>query len=490
MPERHDLQLLIKSHIPIIVIETREEARAVDMIRAMQLQLATPIFRWTVTEGLQRVDLVMETPPFNAKPGDVLGHIKSSRVSGVYMLLDFHPYLDEAMHVRLLKDIALSYETTHQTIVFISHAVALPEELKNYSARFELTLPNDQAVRKIVTEVAEHWSSNNRKRVQADPQAFEMLVHNLSGLTHDEVRRLARVAIYNDGAITHTDLPVVMQAKYALLSKAGMLHFDLATDSFANLGGFSRLKNWIRQRQPAFAGQLPGVDAPKGILLLGVQGCGKSLAAKAVAGVLGIPLVRLEISALFNKFHGETERNLRESLKAAEVMAPCVVWIDELEKGIAVGDNDSGTSKRVLGTLLTWMAEKKAPVFIVATANDIEALPPELVRKGRFDEIFFVDLPDQNNRALIFDIHLRKRHLESKNFELAKLAQLSEGFSGAEIEQAVVAAIYAGYAQQTAITTSHIMQEIRHTKPLSVVMGERITDLRAWANERTVSVED
>jgi len=490
MPERHDLELLINSHIPLIVIETREEARAVEMIRAMQLRLATPIFRWTVTEGLQRVDLVMDTQPFNAKPGDVLGHIKSTRVSGVYLLLDFHPYLDDALHVRLLKDIAISYENTHQTIVLISHAVELPEELKNYSARFEFTLPNDQAVRKIVTEVAEQWSANNRKRVQADPQAFEMLVRNLSGLTHDEARRLARVAIYNDGAITNTDLPVVMKAKYALLSKEGMLHFDLDTDSFANLGGFSRLKNWIRQRQPAFAGKLPGMDAPKGILLLGVQGCGKSLAAKAVAGVLGIPLLRLEISALFNKFHGETERNLRESLKAAEVMAPCVVWIDELEKGIAVGDNDGGTSKRVLGTMLTWMAEKKAPVFIVATANDIESLPPEMVRKGRFDEIFFVDLPDQENRALIFDIHLRKRQLESKNFDLDKLAQLSAGFSGAEIEQAVVAAIYAGHAQQTATTTSHIVQEIRHTKPLSVVMAERIADLRAWANERTVSVDD
>ncbi len=490
MPERHDLELLIKSHIPIIVIESREEARAVDMIRSMQLRLATPIFRWTVTEGLQRVDLVMDTQPFNAKPADVLGHIKSTRTSGVYMLLDFHPYLDEPINVRLLKDIAINYESTHQTIVLISHAFELPEELKNYSARFEFMLPNDQAVRKIVSEVAEQWTANNRKRVQADPQAFEMLVRNLSGLTHDEARRLARVAIYNDGAITDNDLPVVMKAKYALLSKEGMLHFDLDTDSFANLGGFSRLKNWIRQRQPAFAGKLPGVDAPKGILLLGVQGCGKSLAAKAVAGVLGIPLLRMEISALFNKFHGETERNLRESLKAAEVMAPCVLWIDELEKGIAVGDNDGGTSKRVLGSMLTWMAEKKAPVFIVATANDIEALPPELVRKGRFDEIFFVDLPDQKNRALIYDIHLRKRQLDSKNFELEKLAQLSEGFSGAEIEQAVVAAIYAGHAQQTTITTSHLVQEIRHTRPLSVVMAERIADLRAWAAERTVSVED
>lgn len=490
MPERNDLELLIKSHIPIIAIETREEARAVEMIRSMQLRLGLPIFRWTVTEGLQRIDLVFDPQPFNAKPGDVLGHIKSSRVRGVYLLLDYHPYLDEPMHVRLLKDIAIAYEQNQQTIILISHALELPEELRNFSARFNFTLPTDQGLRKIINEVAEQWSASNKKRVQADSQAFELLVRNLGGLTQEEARRLARTAIYNDGAITHEDLPQVMKAKYAMLSKEGMLHFDLDTTSFAELGGFARLKNWIRQRQPAFAGKLPGVDTPRGILLLGVQGCGKSLAAKAVAGVLSIPLLRLEIGAMYNKYHGETERNLRESLQAAEVMAPCVLWIDELEKGISVGDNDGGTSKRVLGTLLTWMAEKKSSVFIVATANDIEALPPELVRKGRFDEIFFVDLPDQKNRMLIYDIHLRKRKQDSKQFELEKLAQLSEGFSGAEIEQAVVAALYASHAQQTALTTSHIMQEIRQTRPLSVVMGERIAELREWAAERTVSVEE
>lgn len=490
MPERHDLELLIKSHIPIIVIETREEARAVDMIRSMQIRLALPIFRWTVTEGLQRIDLVLDPQPFNAKPGDVLGHIKSSHIHGIYVLLDFHPYLDEPTHVRLLKDIAIGYEQHQQTIVLISHAVSLPEELKNYSARFTFNLPSEADVRRIISEVAEQWAIAHRQRVQADPHAFEILVRNLSGLTHDEVRRLARTAIHNDGAITNADLPTVMKAKYALLNKEGMLHFELDTESFANLGGFARLKTWIRHRQPAFNGKLPGIDAPKGILLLGVQGCGKSLAAKAVAGVLNVPLLRLEFSSLYNKYHGETERNLRESLQAAVVMAPCVLWIDEMEKGVSVGDNDGGTSKRVLGTLLTWMAEKKAPVFVVATANDIEALPPELVRKGRFDEIFFVDLPNQASRALIYDIHLRKRHYDSRQFDLQKLAQLSEGFSGAEIEQAVVAAIYASHAQQTPLTTNHILQEIRLTKPLSVVMEERISALREWAAERTVSVEE
>lgn len=489
MPDSHDLELILKSHIPILVIETREEQRAVNLIRSLQFRLGLPVYKWTVTEGLQRIDLDYEPQRHNAKPGEVLGNIKAGAQAGIYLLLDFHPYLDEPMHVRLLKDIALAYEVTHQTIVLISHDISIPPELKNFSARVELNLPDEVALKSIVNNIAEQWGKRYRKKVKANPDSFAALVKNLSGLTHSEASRLARTAIYDDGAITPDDLPQVMKAKYALLNREGMLHFELDTEKFSNVGGFNRLKNWIRQRQPAFAGSLPKLDVPRGILLLGVQGCGKSLAAKAVAGVFGVPLLRLEFAAMFNKYHGETERNLRESLRAAEVMAPCVLWIDELEKGISVGENDGGTSRRVLGTLLTWMAEKKAAVFIVATANEIDALPPELVRKGRFDEIFFVDLPDLPTRRLIYDIHLRKRDFATEEFDTQRLAELSEGFSGAEIEQSVVAAIYAAHAQQIGLNNNHIMQEIKQTRPLSVVMAERISALRAWAGERTVPVD-
>ena len=352
-----------------------------------------------------------------------------------------------------------------------------------------MDLPNEQLLKDIVNDVAEQWARQHRKKVKANPASFETLVKNLAGLTHSEAVRLARTAIYDDGAITPDDLPTVMKAKYALLSKDGVLHFELGTEQLSNVGGFSRLKTWLRQRQPVFEGKLGKLDMPKGILLLGVQGCGKSLAAKAVAGVLGIPLLRLEMSALFNKFHGETERNLRESLKAAESMAPCVLWIDELEKGISVGEHDGGTSKRMLGSLLTWMAEKQSAVFIVATANEIDALPPELVRKGRFDEIFFVDLPDQKTRELIYEIHLLKRGYPVAAFDVPRLADYSEGFSGAEVEQAVVAAIYTAHAQEVELNNNHIIQEIKQTKPLSIVMAERIAALRRWASERTVPVE-
>jgi len=489
MHNSNDLELILKSHIPIVVIETREEQRAVNLIRSLQFRLSLPIYQWTVTEGLRRIDLDYEPQRHNAEPTEVLGNIKAGTKHGIYILLDFHPYFGDPMHVRLLKDIALSYEITHQTIVLISHDIAIPPELKNFSAMVELNLPDEHALRDIVNEVAEKWSRQHRNKVKANPESFSHLVRNLSGLTHSEAMRLARTAIYDDGAITSDDLPTVMKAKYAMLSKDGMLHFEMGSEQFSNVGGFSRLKTWLRQRQPVFEGKLAQLDTPKGILLLGVQGCGKSLAAKAVAGVLGIPLLRLELAAMYNKFHGETERNLRESLKAAESMAPCVLWIDELEKGISTDQHDGGTSKRVLGTILTWMAEKQSPVFIVATANEIDALTPELVRKGRFDEIFFVDLPDQKTRELIFEIHLHKRGYIPGQFDMRRLAEISEGFSGAEVEQSVVAAIYAAYAQDVPLNNNHIIQEIKQTKPLSIVMGERITALRRWAEDRTVPVD-
>lgn len=489
MHDSHELELILKSHIPIIVIETREEQRALNLIKSLQFRLALPLYQWTVTEGLRRIDLDYEPQRHNAEPTEVLGNIKAGAQHGIYILLDFHPYLNDPLHVRLLKDIALAYDTTQQTVVLISHEIRIPPELKNFSALVELALPDEQSRKDIVNQVAEQWARQHHKQVKAHSASLATLVKNLSGLTHAEATRLARTAIYDDGAITPNDLPQVMKAKYALLSKDGMLHLETETEQFSNVGGFSRLKTWLRQRQPVFEGKLTGLDVPKGMLLLGVQGCGKSLAAKAVAGVLGVPLLRLEIAALFNKFHGETERNLRDSLKAAETMAPCVLWIDELEKAIALGDHDGGTSRRLLGSLLTWMAEKQTAVFIVATANEIDALPPELVRKGRFDEIFFVDLPQVKTRELIFEIHLQKRGYSSDRFDIVRLAEASTGFSGAEVEQSVVAAIYTAHAQEVELNTNHILQEIKQTRPLSIVMAERINALRQWAKARTVPVD-
>ena len=491
MTDRGDLELVLKSKVPIVVIETHDEARLLEVLVTLCAEQRAdgyrPLFRWSVTDGLQRMDLDLESQQHNADPTNILKHIRSVGGPGIYALLDFHPYVADPVNVRLFKDIAIAAENSHLTVFLISHRIEIPPELQRYSARIELALPDAETrtaiVKKLVTGYrADHPGEN----VRVDPKAYRMLIRNLAGLTATDTQRLARNAIYQDGALDATDLPEIMRAKYELLNENGVLFYEYDTAHFADIGGFRNLKVWLNQRKAAFGQNHSALDAPKGILLIGVQGCGKSLAAKAAAGVFGLPLLRLDFAGLYNKYHGETERNLRESLHAAEVMAPCVLWIDEIEKGIATGYEDSGTSKRVLGSFLTWMAERNGQVLVVATANDVSALPPELVRKGRFDEIFFVDLPSGTNRADILQIHLQKRQLDPAGFDLAGLAEATEGFSGAELEQGVVSALYAAQALRENVATGHVLAEFSKTKPLSVVMAERIDRLRAWARDRTV----
>ncbi len=493
MDRRHDLEIILRSRTPIIIIETRDEARILEILQSISISGSLdeymPLFRWTVTDGLQRIDIVLEPQPLNSDPSDVLKHIRAVAKPGIYVLLDFHPFLEDPVHVRLIKDICIRYREIARQIVLISHTVKLPSELESFSARFDMALPTEDERRKIIQRVADEWSRENPgSRVQADAKAYEMLIRNLAGLTYGDTEQLARNAIFVDGAITKSDLPGVMQAKYELLNRGGALQFEYDTARFNDVGGLTRLKEWLSQRKAVFRGDSSAahLDAPKGILLLGVQGCGKSLAAKATAGIFGVPLLRLDFGAIYDKYHGETERKLRESLKTADVMSPCVLWIDEIEKGIAGRGGETGTTQRVLGTFLTWMAEKKSQVFVVATANDISSLPPELVRKGRFDEIFFVDLPKMKVRKSILAIHLTRRDQSLKNFKLEPLAAATAGFSGAEIEQAVVAAFYAAHAQNEDLNTGHILHEVDHTRPLSIVMQEQIHALRTWADGRTV----
>ena len=493
MDRRQDLEIILRSRAPIIVIETQDEARVLEVLQSISIRSSSsaylPLFRWTVTDGLQRLDIDLEPQLVNSAPTDVLKHVRAVSKPGIYVLLDFHPFLDDPVHVRLIKDICIHYRDVARQLVFISHKVSLPHELETFSARVDMALPGDKERRHIIEKLADEYSrENSGARVQVDPKAYKLLVRNLAGLTYRDTERLARNAIYLDGAITRSDLPGVMQAKYELLNRGGALQFEYDTAGFSEVGGLSRLKRWLSQRKAAFRRE-PGaahLDPPKGILLIGIQGCGKSLAAKATAGVFGAPLLRLDFGALYDKYHGETERKLRESLKTADVMAPCVLWIDEIEKGIAGRGGETGTTQRVLGTFLTWMAERKSPVFIVATANDIAALPPELVRKGRFDEIFFVDLPDLKVRSSILAIHLTNRGQTLSNFDVDGLASSMAGFSGAEIEQAVVSGLYAAHALGQSLRSEHILREIEQTRPLSVVMQERVAALRKWSEGRTV----
>jgi SpoVK/Ycf46/Vps4 family AAA+-type ATPase len=483
----HDLELLIRSRVPIILIETADEPRALELFTRLAIAIGKPVMRWSVTSGLQRIDLDLQPQTHAKDPHQALGQIKATSTPGIYLLLDFHPYLEDPGHVRMIKEIALGYSESQHTLVFISHACELPEELRAFSARFDLALPDQKALEAWIREEARSWSEiHPGRKVKTDNVTLDRLVRQLGGLTESDARRLIRNAIHDDGAITESDLPQLNRLKYELLDQGGALSFEFDTVRFAEVGGLARLKHWLGQRKDVFLSPDAALDPPKGILLVGVQGGGKSLAAKAVAGLWQLPLLRLDFGTLYNKFFGETERNLRNSLRTAEAMAPCVLWVDEIEKAIASGDYDSGTSKRVLGTLLTWLAERDQPVFMVATANRIDALPPELIRKGRLDEIFFVDLPDSAARIQIFDIHLSKRGQHAQAFNLAELARHSDGFSGAEIEQAVVAALYLAREQRRPLDTGHLLSELEQTRPLSVVMAEQVEALRDWARHRTV----
>ncbi|WP_149204633.1 AAA family ATPase [Actinotalea subterranea] len=489
---RHDLAVLLRSRVPLVVIETRDEdrARALVLDAARDNRPATPVFEWVVTEGLRRADVDLGGPQrFNAAPDQVLHWIRDGAVPGIYVLLDLHPYLTEPLSTRLLKDICQSYDRSPRTVVLVSHEVSLPAELEHLAARFEIAFPDRAERRAVVDDVAREWARTHGTPVRADEQSVAALVENLAGLSVADTRRLARAAIHDDGAVTPSDAPAVMRAKYDLLSRGGALSFEYDTAGMADLAGLARLKEWLARRKPAFDGTAPGLDPPKGLLLLGVQGCGKSLAAKVAAGIYGVPLLRLDLAAVQDKYQGESERKLREALATADVMAPCVVWIDEIEKGVATSDSDTGSSQRLLGTLLTWLSEKSGRVFVVATANDIEELPPELIRKGRFDEVFFVDLPRADVRAEVLRIHATRRDVRLEAHDVARLVEASEGFSGAELEQAVVSAAYAAHADGAPVAAAHVLAEIRATRPLSVVMAERVGALRAWAAERTVSAD-
>jgi SpoVK/Ycf46/Vps4 family AAA+-type ATPase len=487
MNDLHDLELLLRSRIPLVLIESRDEKRVTQLFAGMAIRLAQPVMSWSVINGLQRIDYAAVPQEQASDPQQVLAQIKATKTPGIYLLMDFHPYLEDAYNIRLLKEIALDYQRLGHTLVLVSHEIGLPPELAAFSARFSLSLPDSNRLEEIVREEAGHWSSANQgKKVKTDRRTLDLIIRQLGGLTTADVRRLVRSVIFDDGAINSDDLERITQARYRLLETNGALSCDFDTADFSEVGGLASLKRWIRLRRDVFLEPDGQLDSPRGILLVGVQGGGKSLAARAIAGMWSVPLLRFDFGTLYNKFYGETERNLRAALQAAEAMAPCVLWIDEIEKAIASGENDGGTSRRVLGNLLTWMSERTAPVFIVATANVIEHLPPELIRKGRLDEIFFVDLPDAPTRAEIFAIHLRRREHKPIDFEIPELAGLTEGFSGAEIEQAIVAATYLAREQDTALNTSHIRTEIEQTRPLSRVMAEKVARLRAWARDRTV----
>lgn len=479
-----DLELLFEAAFPLIAVETFEEPRLTAVVEGLALRHGWPLYTWKVTNGLQRRFPAAAAIPQTMRPVDLLKHLADAPGEGIYLLLDAHSYLADPALARLLKD-AVQWPG-RRTIVLVGHALALPADLKKLAAPFELAMPDETELKDILKqEVQRLRREKPDNELTGEAQAVDLLLQQLRGLGAEDARRIVRQVLVDDGTLTLADLEQVYRAKRELIGREGVLSFEFPDATLADLAGLDNLKRWLVARRDAFRSAASELDPPKGIMLLGVQGCGKSVAAKAVAVAWEVPLLRLDFGLLYNKYLGETERNLRESLKVADAMSPCVLWVDEIEKGIATGDGDGGESRRVLGTLLTWMAERKSRVFLVATSNDITQLPPELVRKGRLDEIFFVDLPPPQQRLEILGIHLRRRGVSSLA-SLDALAEATEGFSGAELEQVVVAGLYEAKAQDAALTAAHLDNEVRRTKPLSVVMAEKIARLRAWAADRTV----
>lgn len=483
-----DLAVLFRSRNPLILCETVEERRFEGLVRAVAGELSLPVSTWSAASGLSPCHPADQ--PKSADLAVALRQIRAAGGDGVWILKDPQAHLEGATTLRALREAAQEFAGSARTIVLVGPSLPSKPELDELGIRFDFALPGTDELRELVRETVRHLKA----RVTLSPEDTEGLVCDLQGLTLFEAERALARAIVDDNALTAEDRPFVRESKKNLVESGGLLEFVPAPEGLESVGGLGRLKKWLATRKIGFLpapGQKP-LDAPKGLLILGIQGCGKSLAAKAVAASWGAPLLSLDAGRLLAPYIGESERNLRDALKRVERMSPCVLWIDEIEKAFVSArsnESDGGVSKRLLGALLTWMQERTSRVFLVATANSIEELPPEMMRKGRFDEIFFVDLPGPAARGEIFALHLKQRNEDTARFDVARLAAESGGFSGAEIEQAIVSALYDARGTGSALDTTAILVALRSTRPLSVVRGEKISALRAWASERCVPAD-
>ncbi len=491
--KRDQLALLINSRSPIVTVETGEEDRLLELLVAVSAELGVPLYTWTVTAGLSKTpgSAIYATD----QPEQALANIGRIDGDAIFLLKDFARYCENDRISRRLRDIAEKFREARRSIVISSAALQLPPELECETARFQLGLPSAEELLPRVREVMADVTMSQRISAALDAAAREQIARNLVGLTEEEAMRTLRKCLLTRGKADTGLLDAVLEAKREALHVDGLLDPVRRDASFADVAGLRRLREWVVKRQNALTpeGRRFGLVPPKGVLITGVQGCGKSLAARAVAGEWGIELARLDAGTLYEKFVGESEKRLHKVLELAQKLAPMVLWIDEIEKAFASagasGDADAGLSQRLLATLLTWMQDRESGVFLAATSNNITALPPEMLRKGRFDEIFFVDLPDVTVRASLFTLYLKRRERDPAAFDLPALAAKTEGFSGAEIEQLISAALYTAFGQKQQLTTEILLAEIRNTQPLSVTRAEQLQAIREWARSRAVPAD-
>jgi len=487
-----ELEVLIRAKYPLIYVLSWEERRVQAMLSDIVTRRKKRLLVWTVTEGIVAVDTVRPTPidPNATTPLKALEYIEQSRDAAIFVLKDLHFFLqdtrmlDTIVLIRKLRDMVQPLKESEKTVVLLSPVLLYPVEVEKDITVLDCSLPTREELADALSRILRSVRERGDLRIELDDVSRERVLKAAQGLTASEAESVFAKSLVETRRL---DLDVIIAEKKQLIRKSQVLEYYNAVEDMAYVGGMSELKVWLRKRGLAFSERARrfGLPEPRGLLLLGVQGGGKSLVAKSVAGLWKLPLLRLDMGKVFSEMVGSSERNIRVALRLAESIAPAVLWLDEIEKGLSgLGSSnrsDAGTAARVFGSFLVWMQEKTAPVFVIATSNDISSLPPELLRKGRFDEIFFIDLPNEEERREILSIHLARRHRDPLRFDLEGLARESNGFSGAEIEQVIISALYDAFEAEHELTDADLWHNIQNTIPLSQTMRERISGLRNWA---------
>jgi predicted kinase len=490
---REELDLLIRARYPLLYLVSWVEHGVVRMLGEVARQHGKVFLTWTVRKGLKQVGGTRGPllPEDTRDPLDALTAIEQLSEPALVVLKDFPPYLEEKPLVRGLRELAQALKSTFTTVVLLSPTLQLPAELEKEVSVLDVPLPGFQELMQLLKEIVTVVRRGNKASIELSREEAEQLIKAAQGLTLSEAENAFAKAIAHDGKLGAEDIRRVQDEKRQVIRKSGLLEYYPPGEALGSVGGLGELKRWLDRRTAAFGERARrfGLPEPRGVLLLGVQGCGKSLTAKAIAAHWNLPLLRLDMGRIFSGLVGSSEENLRKAIHVAESIAPVVLWVDEVEKGLAgvasSGTTDGGVTARVFGALLTWLQEKTAPVFVVATANRIEGLPPELLRKGRFDELFFIDLPETAERREIFRIHLKRRGREAGGYDLGELAERAVDFSGAEVEQVVIAALYEAFGEGVELEQRHLVRAIQETFPLAVTLKDEIARLRAWAKGRT-----
>jgi SpoVK/Ycf46/Vps4 family AAA+-type ATPase len=484
-----EIEDLIRARYALMWITSHEEERVEEALKRLCVEREMRLEVWSVTEGFKVVANGQGTRDVK-DPMKALDHVMRAedKSKALFVLRDFHPFLKEPAVVRRLRDAAGHLKNTKKSLVILAPLTKVPPELeKSISAILDWELPTRQEIEAAARRVLPSLPATTQQVIESDPTMMERVVEAALGLTLVEAENVfAKSAVR-----THTfDLETILEEKKQIIRKSGLLEYYEHREEFSDVGGMEILKDWLVKRRNAFSTRAKdfGLPLPKGMLLIGVPGTGKSLTAKAVGALWQMPLLRLDVGKIFAGLVGSSEENVRSVIKTAEAIAPAILWIDELEKGFSgtqsSGQTDGGTTSRVFGTFITWLQEKTTPVFVIATANNVHQLPPELLRKGRFDEIFFCDLPDREDRRQILDIHLRKKNRDPGQFDMDKLIDATVDYSGAELEQAVIAALYDAFDTGNDLTTEGLLKTVQDIVPLAITMREMIESMREWARTR------